>query len=82
MLGTVSFGDANRPRARKGRWGRTAGNGTQVCLFIHNRHADTGRHSGRVSEAPGIRRGSLEGNTKVYKAVRLYVMTLNRPACA
>lgn len=80
MFGTVSFGDANRPRATKGRWGRTAGNLTQVyaCLCT----TDTGRHSGFVSEALGIRRGSLEGNTKVYKAVRLYVMTLNRPACA
>lgn len=34
MFGTVSFGDANRPRARKGRWGRTAGNGTQVCACL------------------------------------------------
>lgn len=52
------------------------------CLFMRSRHADTGRHSGRMSEAFGIRRGSLEGNTKVYKAVRLYAVTLNRPACA
>lgn len=30
MFGTASFGDANRPRATKERWGRTGGNGAQV----------------------------------------------------
>lgn len=83
MFGTASFGDANRPRATKGRWGQTAGNGVQVgaCLCT----ADTQTLEGTQAEC----QRPLESEEvvwkelqKVYKAVRLYVVTLDRPACA